>query len=108
MVYLQSLAKNGVVAQHDVSKMIIIGLIRRQEYRKLQQLITYSLLHESKALACFLLSMSNLDPFIGQMALDMLHKLNANEVNIFKTSKTETIFITFTFVKMLTEVESPN
>lgn len=38
------------------------------------------MLNESKPLACFLLSLANHDPLISQMALDMLKRLNANEI----------------------------
>lgn len=37
-------------------------------------------MNESKPLACFILSLSNIDPIISQMALDMLRRLNADEI----------------------------
>lgn len=82
MLYLNSLTKNGITAQHDLSKMMIIDLVRSNKLITLQQLLKYSIISESKPLACFLLSLSNIDPSIEQMAMDMLTRLNANEVNI--------------------------
>lgn len=81
MLYITSLAKHNITAQHDISKIIIIDLVRRKQFDTLQNLIKYSLINESKVLACFLLSMSHEHPSVTQMALDMLHKLNAETVN---------------------------
>jgi len=80
MLYLHSLAKYNIAAQHDLSKMIINDLVKYKQYDILQQILNYSLLSESKLLACFLLSLSSNHQSINQMALDMLAKLNANEV----------------------------
>lgn len=84
MIYLSSLAKHKIAAQYDLSKMIIVDLVRHKKLDTLRSLIGLSLLHESKLLACFLLSLSSVDDSITQMALDMLHKLKANSVrNVF-------------------------
>lgn len=83
MVYLNSLAKHKIAAQHDLSKMIIVDLVRHKKLDTLRALIALSLLHESKPLACFLLSLSSVDDSISQMALDMLHKLKADSVSDF-------------------------
>lgn len=83
MVYLNSLAKHKIAAQHDLSKMIIVDLVRHKKLDTLRALIALSLLHESKPLACFLLSLSSVDDSITQMALDMLHKLKADSVSDF-------------------------
>lgn len=80
LIYLNSLAKHKIAAQHDISKMIIVDLVRTNKLDTLRQLIRFSLINESKPLACFLLSLSNVDKSITQMALDMLHKLNAETV----------------------------
>lgn len=81
IIYLTSLAKYNIAAQHDISKMVIVDLIRSQKYSTLQKLINYSLINESKPLACFLLSMSTAHTSITQMAMDMLHKLKAHSVS---------------------------
>lgn len=81
MIYLYSLAKHKIAAQHDLSKMIIVDLVRHKKLDTLRSLIVLSLLHESKPLACFLLSLSSVDDSITQMALDMLHKLKADSVS---------------------------
>lgn len=81
IIYLQSLAKHNISAQHDLSKMIITNLVNHNQYDTLQKLMSYSLIHDSKPLACFLLSLSNMDSSITQMALDMLYRLNADSVS---------------------------
>lgn len=81
MTYIYSLAKHKIAAQHDLSKMIIVDLVRHKKFNTLRRLISLSLLHESKPLACFLLSLSSADDSITQMALDMLHKLKASGVS---------------------------
>uniref|UniRef100_A0A1B0CUY8 Uncharacterized protein n=1 Tax=Lutzomyia longipalpis TaxID=7200 RepID=A0A1B0CUY8_LUTLO len=80
MLYLQSLTVHGIAAQHDLSKMIVCELINGNLIPALQHVVEHSLISESKALACFLLSLSKIHPTIGQIALDMLAKLNANEI----------------------------
>ncbi|XP_059612293.1 regulator of MON1-CCZ1 complex [Phlebotomus argentipes] len=82
MLYLQSLTIHGIAAQHDLSKMIVCELINGNLVATLQQIVAHSLISESKPLACFLLSLSKIHPTIGQIALDMLAKLNANEIII--------------------------
>lgn len=81
MLYLNSLAKHKISAQHDVSKMIIVDLVRNNRLEQLRKLIEFSLINESKVLACFLLSLSNVHSSITQMALDMLNKLHADSVS---------------------------
>ncbi|KAL1378589.1 hypothetical protein pipiens_015487 [Culex pipiens pipiens] len=80
LLYLHSLAKHGITANHELSKQIVIDLVKNKQFDTLQQLLKYSALNESKPLACFLLSLSNSHPSISQMALDMLARLNANEI----------------------------
>lgn len=80
MLYITSLAKYTIAPQHDISKMVIVDLVRRNQFDTLQNLIKYSLINESKPLACFLLSLSNAHSSITQMAIDMLYKLNAETV----------------------------
>lgn len=80
MLYITSLAKYNIAPQHDISKMVIVDLVRRNQFDTLQNLIKYSLINESKPLACFLLSLSNAHSSITQMAIDMLYKLNAETV----------------------------
>lgn len=88
VIYLTSLAKYNIAAQHDISKMVIVDLVRRKQFDTLQQLIKFSLINESKPLACFLLSLSSVHSSITQMALDMLHKLKAHSVSDFKQTIT--------------------
>lgn len=80
MLYITSLAKYNIAAQHDISKILIDVLVRCRQFDTLQTLIKYSLINESKVLACFLLSLSHEHPSVTQMALDMLHKLKAETV----------------------------
>uniref|UniRef100_A0A182QHZ9 Uncharacterized protein n=1 Tax=Anopheles farauti TaxID=69004 RepID=A0A182QHZ9_9DIPT len=81
LLYLNSLARNGINANHELSKALLIDLVNRRQFDTLQFLLKYSALNESKALACFLLSLSNANyPVISQLALDMLARLNANEI----------------------------
>lgn len=80
LLYISSLAKYNITPQHDISKIVIVDLVRRKKFRILQNLIKYSLISESKPLACFLLSLSNAHPSVSQMAIDMLHKLSAETV----------------------------
>lgn len=87
MLYITSLAKNNIAAQHDISKLVIVNLVRRKQFDTLQNLIKFSLINESKVLACFLLSLSHEHSSVTQMALDMLHKLNAETVTF--QNKTE-------------------
>lgn len=80
MLYITSLARHNIAAQHDISKLIIVDLVRRKQFDTLQNLIKFSLINESKVLACFLLSLSHEHLSVTQMALDMLYKLNAETV----------------------------
>lgn len=80
MLYITSLAKHNIAAQHDISKILIVDLVRRRQFDTLQSLIKFSLINESKVLACFLLSMSHEHHSVTQMALDMLSKLKAETV----------------------------
>ncbi|XP_055628660.1 regulator of MON1-CCZ1 complex, partial [Toxorhynchites rutilus septentrionalis] len=80
LLYLHSLARHGITANHELSKQIVIDLVRNKQFDTLQQLFKYAALNESKPLACFLLSLSDSDPSISQMALDMLTRLNASEI----------------------------
>lgn len=82
ILYLQSLSKHNIAAQEDLSKMIITELIRNRNFDTLRRLVEFSLLMESKPIACFLLSYSNVNPAISQIALDMLSKIKANEIII--------------------------
>lgn len=80
MLYITSLARHNIAAQHDISKLVIVDLVRRKQFDTLQNLIKFSLINESKVLACFLLSLSHEHLSVIQMALDMLYKLNAETV----------------------------
>lgn len=80
MVYLNSLTRHSIVAQHAFSKMIVSELINTKKFETLLELFHYALINESKPLAISLLSLSNLHPIIGQMVLDMLAKLGETEI----------------------------
>ncbi|XP_067644801.1 regulator of MON1-CCZ1 complex [Eurosta solidaginis] len=80
--YLHSLNKHNIAAQEDLSKLIISELIRNRNFDTLRRLVSYSLLLESKPIACFLLSHSNVDAAISQIALDMLSKIGAHDIII--------------------------
>lgn len=82
LLYLQSLCKHNIAAQEDLSKMLINELIRNKSFDTLRRLVEYSLLMESKAIACYLLSHSNEDCAVSQVALDMLSKIKAYEIVI--------------------------
>lgn len=80
MLYLQSLNKYNISAQEELSKMIISELIRNHSFDTLRRLVSYSMLLESKSVACFLLAHSDGNSAISQMAIDMLGKIQAHEV----------------------------
>jgi regulator of MON1-CCZ1 complex len=80
IVYLHSIVKHSISCEYDLSKLIVITLVGSQKVQDLQQILSYNVLHESKPLACFLLSLTNYHPMISQMALDMLRRLNAHEI----------------------------
>ncbi|XP_041450404.1 regulator of MON1-CCZ1 complex isoform X2 [Drosophila obscura] len=82
MLYLQSLNKFNIAAQEELSKMIISELIHNRSFDTLRRLVSYSMLLESKAVACFLLSHSDVDTAISQVAIDMLGKIQAHEISI--------------------------
>ncbi|XP_063701489.1 regulator of MON1-CCZ1 complex [Culicoides brevitarsis] len=80
--YIYSLTKQGITIQHDLSKMIIMEMVKNKNLNALHQMLQLSVLSESKPLACFLLSLSKVDEKIFQAAMDMLARLNANEIII--------------------------
>lgn len=82
ILYLYSLNKHNIAAQEELSKMIISELIRNRSFDTLRHLVSYSLLLESKPIACFLLSHSNVDAAISQITLDMLSKIDAHDVSV--------------------------
>lgn len=82
LLSIQSLCKHNIAAQEDLSKMLINELILNKSFDTLRRLAEYSLLMESKAIACYLLSHSNEDPAVSQVALDMLTKIKAHEIII--------------------------
>lgn len=80
MLYLQSLNKYNIAAQEELSKLIISELIRNHSFDTLRRLVSYSMLQESKTVACYLLSHSD-ESSISQVAIDMLGKIQAHEVS---------------------------
>lgn len=80
MVYIYSLVKSSITCEIDLSKMLVLTLVGSGKINDLQQVLSFQVLHESKMLACFLLSLANHDPLISQMAMDMLKRLNAHEI----------------------------
>lgn len=82
MLYIHSLSKQKITLQHDLSKMIIIDLVKQKKINALHQLLHLNVISESKPLACFLLSLSKVDDRLFQTAMDMLARLNANEIII--------------------------
>ncbi|KAL7731723.1 hypothetical protein ACLKA6_018085 [Drosophila palustris] len=82
MLYLQSLNKYNISAQEELSKMIISELIRNRSFDTLRRLVSYSMLQESKSVACFLLAHSDVNSAISQVAIDMLGKIQAHEIII--------------------------
>lgn len=81
MLYLQSLNKYNIAAQEELSKLIISELIHNQSFDTLRRLVSYSMLQESKTVACFLLAHSDVSS-ISQVAIDMLGKIQAHEVSL--------------------------
>lgn len=80
LVYIYSLVKNSITCEIDLSKLLVLTLVGSGKINDLQQVLSFQVLHESKMLACFLLSLANYDPLISQMAMDMLKRLNAHEI----------------------------
>lgn len=64
MLYISSLSKHNIAAQHDISKLVIVDLVQRKQYDTLQNLIKFTLINESKVLACFLLSLLHEHPSV--------------------------------------------
>lgn len=81
MMYLQSLNKFNIAAQEDLSKIIITELIHNRSFDTLRRLVSYSMLLESKSVACYLLANSDEDTAISQVAIDMLGRIQAHEVD---------------------------
>lgn len=81
MLYLQSLNKYNIAAQEELSKLIISELMRNRSFDTLRRLVSYSMLQESKAIACYLLAHSDVNSAISQVAIDMLGKIQAHEVS---------------------------
>lgn len=82
MMYLQSLNKFNIAAQEDLSKIIITELIHNRSFDTLRRLVSYSMLLESKSVACYLLANSDVDTAISQVAIDMLGRIQAHEIII--------------------------
>lgn len=80
MIYVYSIVKHSISCECDMSKLLILTLVGSHKIQDLQQILSYNVLHESKPLACFLLSLTNRDPLISQMAFDMLKRLNSHEI----------------------------
>ncbi|CAG9807580.1 unnamed protein product [Chironomus riparius] len=80
LCYIYSLVVHAITCEYDLSKMLVMTLVGSQKVHDLQQILSFQVLHESKPLACFILSLANYDPLISQMALDMLKRLNAHEI----------------------------
>jgi hypothetical protein len=80
LIYVCSLIKNSISCECDLSKTLVLNLTQSHNLQTLQQILSYAILNESKPLACFLLSLSKVDPVISQMSLDMLKRLNANDI----------------------------
>lgn len=111
MLYITSLAKHNITAQHDISKILIVDLVRRKQFDTLQNLIKFSLISESKVLACFLLSMSHEHHSVTQVALDMLSKLKAetvrtNSIRIDSYTNETKYVIDFSFVPPINRLSS--
>lgn len=82
LLYIQSLLKYNIEAQDVLSRLLISDLVNRHHFNTLQKTLNFSFLNESKPLACYLLSLGNVNASINQMAIDMLSRLNATEVKI--------------------------
>lgn len=66
--------------QHALTEMLVCALVRTKKFSDLHQLLQYGAVGDSKPLACLLLSLGNVHPAAHQLAMDMLHRLNAHEV----------------------------
>jgi hypothetical protein len=82
MLYLDSLIKNHIPVQHNISRMIIIDLVKSKKFNTLEQLLNCSIIEASIELATFLLTISDADHRIAQLTMDMLARLNAHKVNL--------------------------
>lgn len=100
MAYVFSIVKHSISCEYDLSKVLVTTLVASQkvipysliyefkinpnvkssQVQDLQQILSFNVLNESKPLACFLLSLTSYDPVISQIALDLLMRLNANEI----------------------------
>ncbi|XP_077291953.1 regulator of MON1-CCZ1 complex protein bulli [Arctopsyche grandis] len=77
--YVCSLVKHHMSPQHALTEMLVCALVRTQRFSDLHQLLQYGAVGDSKPLACLLLSLGNLHSAAHQLAMDMLHRLQAHE-----------------------------
>lgn len=104
--YIYSLVKYSITCEYDMSKMLVLTLIGSQKVHDLQQILSFQVIHESKPLACFLLSLANYDPLISQMALDMLKRLNAYEIIVEILLEQGKVIDAIKLTKQYTSVDS--
>lgn len=95
LLYIQSLLKHNIGPHDELSRLLIRDLVNRDKFDILHNFLNLSFLNESKPLACYLLSLGNVNSLINQMAIDMLSRLNATEVitekNIYKLTLTSNL-----------------
>lgn len=77
--YLASLSECNILAQYNLTELLVTCLARQKKFTVLQQMLQYGVIADSKPLACLLLSLGNMHSGASQMALDMLSRMNAKE-----------------------------
>ena len=74
--YIHSLSLNELVIQYSTYELLINHLIKCRMVYQLQQFLQYHVFHDSKPLACLLLSLQDFCKNATQLALDMFKRLN--------------------------------
>lgn len=78
--YIHSLGLNEIVIEHSTYELLIKHLIEYRMVYQLQQFLQYHVFHDSKPLACLLLSLQGFCRNATQLAVDMFKRLKvANE-----------------------------
>jgi regulator of MON1-CCZ1 complex len=80
--YIRSLTQANIEVLHFLYEMVINSLVHSSRFFQLHQFLQYHVITDSVPVACQLLSLEKRYPPAGQLALDMLKRLNSHPSNI--------------------------
>ena len=80
--YIRTLIHYQIDVLYFIYEMVINCLVRNNHYYQLHQFLQYHVIADSSPVACQLLSIENRYPPAGQLALDMLKRLNTKPEHI--------------------------